>query len=57
MVLPLFMGLDGVWSAGLVSDALSLIVTIVFVIVYHKKYGYYGKEKIFEQRENNESGA
>lgn len=57
MVLPLFMGLDGVWSAGLVSDALSLIVTTVFVIVYHKKYGYYGKEKIFEQRENNESGA
>ena len=43
MVLPLFWGLDGVWSAGVFSDILSLIVTAVFVIVLHKRYGYYGK--------------
>ncbi len=43
MVLPLFWGLDGVWSAGVFSDILSLIVTTVFVIVLHKRYGYYGK--------------
>ena len=44
MVLPIFIGLDGVWSAAIVAEILSLIVTGAFVIAYHKKYGYYGKE-------------
>lgn len=45
MTLPLFMGLDGVWTAGIVSDFLALIVAVAFVIALHKKYGYYGKDK------------
>ena len=49
LVLPIFMGLDGVWSAGLVADLLSLIVTVIFIIAYHKKYGYYGKEKSLQE--------
>lgn len=43
MVLPIFMGLDGVWSAALVADVLSLMVTFAYMIAYHKRYGYYGK--------------
>ncbi len=40
MVLPIFMGLDGVWTAGLFSDAGALIVAVIFIITKRKKYGY-----------------
>ena len=40
MTLPLIMGIDGVWSAGVFADVASLIITTIFVICYRKKYGY-----------------
>jgi len=40
MVLPLFMGIEGVWSAGVFADVASLIITTIFIICYRKKYGY-----------------
>ncbi len=40
MVLPIFMGLDGVWTAGLFSDLGALIVAVIFIITKRKKYGY-----------------
>lgn len=43
MILPMFLGLDGVWSAGIVSDFLALMLALVFIIAYRKKYGYAGK--------------
>lgn len=43
MVLPIFWGLDGVWSAGVFADILSLAVTVAFTVALHKKYGYYGR--------------
>ncbi|MDE6585708.1 MAG: MATE family efflux transporter [Clostridia bacterium] len=49
MVLPIFMGLDGVWSAALVADVLALIVTVIFIVCCHKRYGYYGKEKVITE--------
>lgn len=55
MVLPIFMGLDGVWSAAIVADVLSLLLTVIFMIAYHKRYGYYGKEKLCD--ENKKSGV
>lgn len=41
MVLPMFMGLDGVWTAGLFSDVMALTVTVIFVLCYRKRYGYF----------------
>lgn len=41
MVVPLFLGLDGVWSATCFADILSVITAAVFLIVYRKKYGYF----------------
>lgn len=39
-VLPIFMGLDGVWCASLFADFAALIVTVAFICAYRKKYGY-----------------
>ena len=43
MVLPIFMGLDGVWSAEIVSDLLATVVTVIFLLTMRKRYGYFGK--------------
>ena len=40
MVLPIFMGLDGVWCASLFADIAALIVTVIFICAFRKKYGY-----------------
>ena len=36
IVLPLFMGLDGVWAAGACADLLSVIITIVLLVFEFK---------------------
>ena len=41
MVLPLVMGIDGVWCAGVFSDVASFIITLIFVLCYRKRYGYF----------------
>lgn len=43
MILPIFMGLDGVWTASLFSDILAFVISTAFQFAYHKKYGYAGK--------------
>ena len=40
MTLPMVMGINGVWSAGVFADVASLTVTVIFVICYRKKYQY-----------------
>ncbi len=40
LVLPVFMGLTGVWLSTTVSDVLAMITAMIFVIVKRKKYGY-----------------
>ncbi len=40
MTLPLIMGINGVWSAGVFADVASIIITTIFVICYRKRYGY-----------------
>ena len=40
IVLPLIFGLDGVWSAVIVSETCSFILTLVFVLTQNEKYGY-----------------
>lgn len=43
MVLPIIMGLDGVWTASLFADGAALIVAVIFQTVYRTRYGYAGR--------------
>ncbi len=40
MVLPIFWGLDGVWSAACFAEIFSIIISVVCIICFRKKYGY-----------------
>lgn len=40
LVLPIFFELNGVWFAIVAAEGTTLIVTIVFLLHYRKKYGY-----------------
>lgn len=40
MLLPLALGLDGVWWSTTVSDALAMFTALCFVFALRKKYGY-----------------
>lgn len=40
MVLPIFWGLDGVWAAACVAEVFSVIISVVCIICFRKKYGY-----------------
>lgn len=40
LVLPIFFVLNGVWFAIVAAEGTALIVTIVFLLHYRKKYGY-----------------
>ncbi len=40
IVLPLFLGLDGIWYSVTVAEGLAMIVTVVFLICQRKKYRY-----------------
>ena len=39
-VMPLIFGLNGIWSATIVAEFLCLIISVIFIIVKRKKYGY-----------------
>ena len=41
MVMPLLFGVNGIWTAVIVAEALSLIVSITCLIVNRKKYKYF----------------
>ena len=40
LVFPVFLDIDGVWSATVFAEIISLAVTAAFVIAFRKKYGY-----------------
>lgn len=40
MVLPLIWGLDGIWSANVFAEILSIAVTVTFILTMRKRYGY-----------------
>ena len=39
-VMPLLFGLNGIWSATVAAELLCIILSVVFVILNRKKYGY-----------------
>lgn len=40
IVIPLFFSIDGIWMSTGAAEALSLILSLIFVFAYKKKYGY-----------------
>lgn len=40
MVLPIFFGLNGIWSAIIFAEIMALIVSIYFFVTLKKRYGY-----------------
>ena len=43
ILLPIFLGLDGIWTSIIFSELLALIMTILFFILMNKRYGYYAR--------------
>ena len=43
LVLPLFMGVDGIWSSNVFAELLGFIVTVGFFLGMRKRYGYFIK--------------
>ena len=41
-VLPLFLGLDGIWLAVTAAEVLTLAVTVLFLLTQRRRYGYGG---------------
>lgn len=40
LILPIFLGIDGIWLAIVVAETLALIVSIFFFVTQRKKYNY-----------------
>ena len=40
MTLPLILGINGIWMAVIAAELLALFVSLIFIIINHKKYGY-----------------
>lgn len=40
LILPIFFGLDGIWTAILAAEAAALVLTAFFLIKYRKRYRY-----------------
>ncbi len=40
IVMPLFMGLDGIWLSSTASELMAIIVTLTFILALRKKYHY-----------------
>lgn len=40
LLLPLILGLDGIWFSVIVAELLATVVTVVFLLANKKKYGY-----------------
>lgn len=40
LVLPIYFGLNGVWLAIVAAEGVALIISVAFLLLYRKKYGY-----------------
>lgn len=40
IVLPIFFELDGVWYTMVVSEAIGVVISLIFMLVYKKRYNY-----------------
>lgn len=40
LILPIFMGINGIWLSIVIGELLAAVCAIVFIIIYRKKYNY-----------------
>lgn len=40
LILPLFLGIDGIWLSIVVAEVLAVAVGVIFIVAKRKKYGY-----------------
>ena len=40
ILLPMFLGLDGIWLSMLLAEALAIITSFIIILIKRKKYGY-----------------
>ncbi len=40
MILPLILGLDGIWLSITCAEFFALVITVIFLITNRKKYNY-----------------
>ena len=40
MILPLIIGINGIWMAVIAAELLALLVSLIFIIINRGKYGY-----------------
>ena len=40
LLLPLFLGIEGIWLSIVVAELMAVLLTVVFLLVKRKKYGY-----------------
>lgn len=52
-ILPLIMGMDGIWVSIIIAEFLSMVMTITFIFIKRKKYGYVISFKPIKKVEEN----
>ena len=40
LILPLLFGVNGIWFATVVAEAMAFLLTFIFLLAKRKKYGY-----------------
>ena len=43
LILPLIFGVDGIWMANVVAEFFAFLLSLMFLIIKRKKYGYWQK--------------
>ena len=41
IILPLLLGLNGIWGAIIVAECMSVTVSVIFLVVKRKRYQYF----------------
>ena len=52
-ILPLIMGMNGIWVSIIIAEFLSMVMTITFIFIKRKKYGYVISFKPIKKVEEN----
>lgn len=51
LVLPMIWGVDGIWFSMVAAEAMAVLVSILLLFLYRKKYGYFGSGRQNEEAE------